>query len=130
MNKIGQLARSVNKFPARSFALRSSFPSASRIMPSLAWLYSLNTSASLCRSILRHHVIGNSSRAQPRGKRVTQGEDGVSDLSRSFLLAGSRSVVATLWARPDCSRRADPELLQTSGPLCSPPDATEHSFDT
>jgi CHAT domain-containing protein len=28
---------------------------------------------------------------------VVQGEDGVSDLSRSFLLAGSRSVVATLW---------------------------------
>jgi hypothetical protein len=51
VNKIGQLARSVNKFPARSFTLRSSFASAPRIMPSLAWLYSLNASASSCRSI-------------------------------------------------------------------------------
>src|ERR1035441_10653484 len=41
----------VNKFPGRSFAFRSSFASASRIMPSLAWLYNLNTSASPCRSI-------------------------------------------------------------------------------
>ena len=51
VNKIGQLARSVNKFPARSLAWRSRFASASRIMPSLAWLYSLNASASSCRSI-------------------------------------------------------------------------------
>jgi CHAT domain-containing protein len=32
---------------------------------------------------------------------VVQGEDGVSDLSRSFLLAGSRAVVATLWRVDD-----------------------------
>ena len=50
VHEIAQLALSVLD-KLRSFAFRSSFVNASRIIPSFAWLYNLNTSASLCLSI-------------------------------------------------------------------------------
>jgi hypothetical protein len=83
VNKIGQLGRSVNKFPGRSFALRSNFASASRIIPSLA-LQLEHLGISLPKH-LRHHVIGDATSAQP-------GSEGVPQLGeREVRHAGSRT---------------------------------------
>jgi len=100
VNKLGQLGRSVNKFPGRSFALRSSFASASRIMPSLAWLYSLNTSASP-DGAAASHVIGYTAGAQPRREGVPH------FVKRKVVLVGSELRIAKL-------ARTSPEFARSS----------------